>query len=653
MANPFKLNSGLILLSTEAPGGVYNGAQLAKIAAICASEKAIVKVTEDQRLALAVTPTQVKKVAEELRAVGLGLRHYQDGLHQPINCIGQACPESQQDAMTSSLDVAKALGQVALESPLKIGINGCARCCVPTHTLDLSVIGDAAGYRISLGGKNSQIPELATFMAEGVPADQLPTLLRKVVAIFKAEAQPGETLQELMERQGSKAFIEALAPYSQDAAHGDDLAPESEPEAPADPSTEVAEGATAGDGDSLDLTAAAGDEPGDLSLDDLGDPDGPSGPEVGPLDGGDLGEDPSIELHADDVDLGQETPPLPDAPEDLSLSEEALGGGDDRDVPLGDDLDLDSDAALAALPDDLPQESAVAAPADEFEADEAITLADHELPEPPDELPDLGSEDLVTMEEIDAPLAADAAPAAPASDEDLADLDISDLPEASPSDSFDVAEEREVEVATTPPPEPKPAAQAPAPAADPGAVSELDADEVGEDEANAFEEKLNASIEEEASFADAPDENSQEREATMALVESSESSGEAPLDVPLDDLGPELVPDEPIDDLAVSEDGAPLAAPTAAGAPSVASVSDGGGATPGFDVAGLDVGGDGRISVRFVSGASLVLDARVLTTPAPRELVLAGKRVLIRPGPHGGVEVEIDGIALQLPGRAA
>ena len=66
---------------------------------------------------------------------------------------------------------------------IKIGINGCARCCVPCHTLDISVVGETAGYRVSLGGKTSQLPEMATYMAEGIPADELPGMLTKVVGI--------------------------------------------------------------------------------------------------------------------------------------------------------------------------------------------------------------------------------------------------------------------------------------------------------------------------------------------------------------------------------------------------------------------------------------------------------------------------------------
>lgn len=217
MGKSFKLRNGLLFLSTEAPGGVYNASQLKKIAALCESDSAIAKATEDQRLAIFAPVDRAAQIAKELRSVGLGVRHYQDGLHQPVNCIGDLCGEYQQDAMGTSMDLARALGSAVLTAaPLKIGINGCGRCCVPTHTLDISVVGESQGYRVSVGGRSAQLPELASYLAEGIPAVELPGLLTKVVTLFKMLGQSGESLQDVIERCGSKPFLDALAPYSQD-----------------------------------------------------------------------------------------------------------------------------------------------------------------------------------------------------------------------------------------------------------------------------------------------------------------------------------------------------------------------------------------------------------------------------------------------------
>lgn len=222
MDKAFKLRNGTLLLSTEAPGGIYNSAQLKKIAALSDEDSAIVKVTEDQRLALFVTAENAEKVASELKAIGLGIRHYQQGLHQPTSCIGEQCPDHLQDALGAAMQITEDISGHQFDNPLKIGVNGCSKCCVPCHTLDISVVGDEHGYRVHIGGKSSQIPEMATFMAEGIPADKISSMVQSIVALYKEHAQPGDSLQDVMERIGAAPFAEVLAPYSQDSAHGMD-----------------------------------------------------------------------------------------------------------------------------------------------------------------------------------------------------------------------------------------------------------------------------------------------------------------------------------------------------------------------------------------------------------------------------------------------
>ena len=146
MGKEFKLKNGSILVATEAPGGLYNSAQLKKIAEICESDVAVAKATEDHRLALLVKSEEISSVAEEVKSVGLGIRHYQDGLHQPTSCIGALCSDHEQDALGAAIEMTEAFNEMTLDNPLKIGINGCYKCCA-CHTLDISIIGETGGYR--------------------------------------------------------------------------------------------------------------------------------------------------------------------------------------------------------------------------------------------------------------------------------------------------------------------------------------------------------------------------------------------------------------------------------------------------------------------------------------------------------------------------
>ena len=158
MSGAFKLKNGSLLLSAEAPGGMYNHSQLKKIAEICEKGSGVVKATEDQRLALFVEEDQLEQVKEELKSCGLWARGYQQGLHMPITCVGELWPEQQQDSMGTTLELSALLADIELDNPLKIGINGSVECLIPTHTLDVSIIGDTNGYKVYLGGKNSLIP---------------------------------------------------------------------------------------------------------------------------------------------------------------------------------------------------------------------------------------------------------------------------------------------------------------------------------------------------------------------------------------------------------------------------------------------------------------------------------------------------------------
>src|SRR5690606_7036310 len=60
-----------------------------------------------------------------------------------------------------------------------------------------------------------------------------------------------------------------------------------------------------------------------------------------------------------------------------------------------------------------------------------------------------------------------------------------------------------------------------------GASEEFEADEVTDDEADAFEEKINASIEEQQSFGEAEELHSEERLEAMKLVESGDFKEES------------------------------------------------------------------------------------------------------------------------------
>ncbi len=236
MTRQFNLKNQAIVIIPEVDGGVYSPSQLKKIATIGEQDCLMIKATEDQRLALVVKAEKVSSVTSELQTLGMGVRHYQDGLHQPVSCLGALCPDHEQDALGTAMDISSEPFAGPLENPLKIGINGCGKCCTPCHTLDISIVGEATGYRISVGGKNAQYPEFATLIAEGVPAAETPKSVRTIIDIYRSKAKPGESLNEFIERAGSSTLTAALAPWSQDASTIDfaDTLPAADQESPSE-----------------------------------------------------------------------------------------------------------------------------------------------------------------------------------------------------------------------------------------------------------------------------------------------------------------------------------------------------------------------------------------------------------------------------------
>jgi hypothetical protein len=97
-------------------------------------------------------------------------------------------------------------------------------------------VGEASGYRISVGGKNAQYPEFATLLAEGVPAAETPKAVKSIIDTYRAQAQQGESLHDFIERTGSSALSAALGPWSQDAGTIDfaESIPAAEQESPPD-----------------------------------------------------------------------------------------------------------------------------------------------------------------------------------------------------------------------------------------------------------------------------------------------------------------------------------------------------------------------------------------------------------------------------------
>lgn len=619
MGKPFQLQNGTVLLSIEAPGGLYNSTQLKKIATLCDQQLALVRATEDQRIALFAKEDHAAQIQKELEIVGLGVRHYQDGLHGAVACLGKLCPDHEQDAMGAAMEIAKELKDMQVSNCVKVGINGCQKCCVPCHTLDLSIVGDVSGYRLSLGGKTSQIPEMASYLAEGVPASKLPGYVKQIVSLYNKNAEEGESLHEMMDRVGASDFVRALAPYSQDAADSNDPFGSAGIEAE---DLNLNENHAAED-DQLDMDLSGSDDAGDLSMledataaEDLaGDADRESS-ELESME--DFGEQSMVaeDTLGESVETGGDFGSM----DDVMLHDEQLGEGVDLD-PKSFAADVDLEAHVPIRGEDLVNDEVILADEPQLDAlnDEGFA-SDANMVENLDDLASDLAEDLVA-EDVSAPQPVKTAPVAALAPTD--ELDLEAAPELSEEEQTSLEERLTHEIEDE---------------AEFMATQDVDMNE--DDRLLAIQALGDGELAAEASQSEALDElddvsGSEMEEIEDLSMEELKDSGEAEEMADLDERMPPAVN--------IKRDPVPTnVREFARPRPSKQSTGD----AAGFS--GVQMAGPNRLQMQFENGAYLEFDCGSLEPGQTRNLKLAGQQFTVARD-EAGFRLSADGVEIFYP----
>ncbi|NBW80152.1 hypothetical protein EBR21_00205 [bacterium] len=213
MGDQFALKNNQIFVLAEAAGGVYNSDQLRVLCEVADNESAFLKITEDQRIGFMVDPNKLGDIQAQVRKSGLLLRSYKSsGVPSPRACLGELCNFAHQPSLGDALELATHLLK-SFPAPKRfstIGVNGCQRACLGSSTEDIHIVAEESGYKISIGGKGSDIPQQAQLILDNIPRVDLPVVVEKILAVFYQESQEGERIIDVIDRIGLSPFFDAL-----------------------------------------------------------------------------------------------------------------------------------------------------------------------------------------------------------------------------------------------------------------------------------------------------------------------------------------------------------------------------------------------------------------------------------------------------------
>jgi hypothetical protein len=213
VGDQFALKNNQIFVLAEAAGGVYNSDQLRVLCEVADNESAFLKITEDQRIGFMVDPNKLGDIQAQVRKSGLLLRSYKSsGVPSPRACLGELCTFAHQPSLGDALELATHLLK-SFPAPKRfstIGVNGCQRACLGSSTEDIHVVAEESGYKISIGGKGSDIPQQAQLILDNIPRADLPVVVEKILAVFYQESQEGERIIDVIDRIGLTPFFDSL-----------------------------------------------------------------------------------------------------------------------------------------------------------------------------------------------------------------------------------------------------------------------------------------------------------------------------------------------------------------------------------------------------------------------------------------------------------
>jgi ferredoxin-nitrite reductase len=181
-----------------------------------------VRLTPWQNLILPdISDGFLETVKRQLVRIGL---HYESsniagGL---VACTGnQGCKYAATDTKGDAVKLAEYLNRrVQLDQPINIHVTGCPNSCAQHYVGDIGLQGVKVsmggglveGYNLVFGGGTGTEAGIGAEVFKGVPVGEVPLLLEKVLNIYQARRQTGESFAHFTRRHSLKELQEMFSP---------------------------------------------------------------------------------------------------------------------------------------------------------------------------------------------------------------------------------------------------------------------------------------------------------------------------------------------------------------------------------------------------------------------------------------------------------
>ncbi len=141
-----------------------------------------------------------------------------------ISCPGlDYCALATARSIPIAQDVAKRFADLDRQrdiGPLNIKISGCINACGHHHVGHIGILGlekrGAESYQITLGGDATENAAIGEIIGPGIAAEEVPDAIERLVGVYLAQREAGETFIEAVRRLGLAPFKSA---FTKEAAH--------------------------------------------------------------------------------------------------------------------------------------------------------------------------------------------------------------------------------------------------------------------------------------------------------------------------------------------------------------------------------------------------------------------------------------------------